>query len=68
MISKSVPTSYDIEQCIICIMGKKFKPLHGGETGRKCVSDIAEFKDYIVNTMLRIFGPDFQVSQYICIL
>ena len=39
-------------------MGKPLEPLHGGETGRKRVSDVAELKYDIVNTLLRILEPD----------
>jgi len=44
--------------CIICILGKTIEPLYGGETSRKCVSDVAELNDDIVNTVLGILGPD----------
>ena len=37
-------------------MGKTVEPLYGGETSRKRVSDVAELKDGIVNTVLGILG------------
>ena len=39
-------------------MGKTVEPLYGGETRRKRVSDVAELKDDIVNTVLGILGLD----------
>ena len=56
-----------IAQCIICIMGKIFEPLHGGETGRNRVSYVAKLKYYIANTILTIFGPTFKYhNTYAC--
>ena len=38
-------------------MRKTVEPLYGGETSRKGVSEVAERKDDIVNTVLGILGP-----------
>ena len=37
--------------------GKKSEPLHGGETDRKRVCEVAELKDNTVNKRLKILGP-----------
>ena len=45
-------------------MGKTIEPLYGGETSRKRVSDVAELRDDIVNTVLGILGLDSSFKYY----